>query len=452
MFFKAKPNISDGEKARLEFHLQQINDVLGAERCRLPVVSSSELVGWSDQGKNPDALIVKVGDHLRFDTQGLTLTVLPVADSDSGCGSCGGGSCSGMKSLPGKYDLESRTVTVTVDPTVEPFAATALIINAAVCDLLCKNAEIYQHFPEWVDLATIAVGLGSVRSNLQLVASSSLFWDITHWQAAPRPFLGYPGLAYSNAVAAWMRNETSPSWAAELQSEVRAPMKKSLKFLHQTNDCFLKPKDHSHSLNRSPEGWWHLLKEGTTAEQIIALRHIPTDRKPTAEQESLLVEKLQSAKPALVMHAISTVEQFDPTDATTIAFRELVTDRTPEIQSKAVLALTRQKQLDDRSLYAATDLVESGARHSVFAGIVALRSLAELSDPQLEAADRAFMRALSACDYEFIGLLVEAYQTWTPDAEAHFKESLAHHTDLLSIALDSLRGVPSDLTSIDKVA
>ena len=85
MFFKAKPNLPDGEKARLEFHLQQIADALGMERMRLPVLGLKSIRGWMTT-KTPQQIIATIGEHLSHDVGDVGFNLDPKQLQQ-----CGGG-------------------------------------------------------------------------------------------------------------------------------------------------------------------------------------------------------------------------------------------------------------------------------------------------------------------------------------------------------------------------
>ncbi|MGB7344789.1 MAG: hypothetical protein WBD20_11270 [Pirellulaceae bacterium] len=82
MFFKPKPNLPDGEKARIEFHLQQIAASIGAERMTLPVLSRDTFLEKS----SAQEIIARVGQHLSYDVSAIQIT--PVLQQ---AGQCGGG-------------------------------------------------------------------------------------------------------------------------------------------------------------------------------------------------------------------------------------------------------------------------------------------------------------------------------------------------------------------------
>jgi hypothetical protein len=89
-FFKPKPNISDGEKARIEFYLQQIAECIGFERFKLPVLSENQLLHGG--AANPaefqtvDQIKNMVGKHLRHDVSELKIQTFPMQPQKVGGG------------------------------------------------------------------------------------------------------------------------------------------------------------------------------------------------------------------------------------------------------------------------------------------------------------------------------------------------------------------------------
>ncbi len=85
-FFKTKPNVDDAEKARIEFHLQQIAECVGAERLKLPVVDFQSMVSLASTSQSPEAIIGFLGKHLSHDAGGITVVTEPKPVEK-----CGGG-------------------------------------------------------------------------------------------------------------------------------------------------------------------------------------------------------------------------------------------------------------------------------------------------------------------------------------------------------------------------
>ncbi len=86
VFFKPKPNLPDAEKARIDFHFQQIAECIGFDRFRLPVLSRKTLLGLFESKQTPPQMIRFVGDHLDHDTTELQFSVV-----SQQAASCSGG-------------------------------------------------------------------------------------------------------------------------------------------------------------------------------------------------------------------------------------------------------------------------------------------------------------------------------------------------------------------------
>jgi hypothetical protein len=354
----------------------------------------------------------------------------------------------------GKYDADGRSIILDAELASDPPLGLATLVHGVVSDLLAQNKFPDAMIPEVVELAVVGTGLGMLRSNIVLVGKSGVFWDSTQWGVAPRPFLDTQTLAYANAVAAWAREENTPPWERDIGGELRRPMLRSLKYLFKTNDSFFQPSKKQALLGQSQSEWWKLVACESPPEQVVAIRHLQSDRNLSDSQESLLLEKLASANRAIVLHAIAAVERMaisHPPIATESVVREirmLAEHRDNEVRAKAMCALTRLAKLDETTMEAASDMLESSLRHVIFAGAYALSSLDSIPDHVLLLVDRVFVRALQACDYEFVGLFATAYRRWLDDPRAHVQELLKDAPEYLSIALDALQHEPEQVVSI----
>jgi len=76
-FFKSEPNVSDGEKARIEFHLQQVAECVGFGRFQLPVLGMDLWRGMAGSGQGVQRIIDFVGRHLSYNTNGIAHEVVP---------------------------------------------------------------------------------------------------------------------------------------------------------------------------------------------------------------------------------------------------------------------------------------------------------------------------------------------------------------------------------------
>jgi len=75
--FKTKPNVPDGQKARIEFHFQQLAECLGFDCLRLPVQSLGSMLELSRADDAVKQLVSFVGNHLSHDISQLNVKVAP---------------------------------------------------------------------------------------------------------------------------------------------------------------------------------------------------------------------------------------------------------------------------------------------------------------------------------------------------------------------------------------
>ena len=315
------------------------------------------------------------------------------------------------------------------------------MIHHVVADLLYQQKFPYAHFPELVDLTVVMTGLGAIRSRIDFVKRTGSFWDSTGWGVFPRPFLDTPTLAYVHALAAWTRDESDPSWFAELPPTVRNPSKKSLKFLSKTGDSFFNPKLANQSLLQQDQAQWlSLAAEKSTSKQIIALRHFEPDEPLAQQQADTLLEKLRSANVPLILHAINSVESMMLSKETIVdQLRYLAVHQDDEVRAKAVIALAKLGQVDDATVEVAAKMLDNRAKHVIYAGVFALGSQPSVDDTTLRAVDRSFLSALQTCDYEFIQLFAMCYERWMDQPETHFGQLLGGQDEYLEIAKEALQ-------------
>ena len=87
-FFQSAPNLPCDEKARIEFHLQQISECIGFERLKLPVLNEDQLSheGGRAEARSADQVMAAVGEHLNHDVSEIKLQTLPMPSQKSGGG------------------------------------------------------------------------------------------------------------------------------------------------------------------------------------------------------------------------------------------------------------------------------------------------------------------------------------------------------------------------------
>ncbi len=86
LFLKSTPNLPDHEKARVEFHSQQLAECLGGELMRRPVLVPDAVFGSQADGTDLDDVLKKIGDHL-----GIDVAPISVQTALKSLEVCGGG-------------------------------------------------------------------------------------------------------------------------------------------------------------------------------------------------------------------------------------------------------------------------------------------------------------------------------------------------------------------------
>ena len=85
-FFKSTPNLPVDEKARIEFHLQQIAQCIGFDRLMLPVLSEESVLLRNGVTQTADQVLSFVGEHLGHDVSEVSIQTVPLPPEK-----CGGG-------------------------------------------------------------------------------------------------------------------------------------------------------------------------------------------------------------------------------------------------------------------------------------------------------------------------------------------------------------------------
>lgn len=324
-------------------------------------------------------------------------------------------------------------------------------MHGVVSDLLHHHKYPYAHFPEFVDVAVVATGLGALHSNLDFVSKNPTFWDSTQWRMIPRPFLDSQGVAYVNAITAWARSEKSPAWADDLEPELKRSMLKSLKFLNKTGDSFFQPQSGQEKLLNQPQkDWLKMADSKFVSTQIIAVRNLQQDKTVLAETQTTLANKLRSDSDSVLLNAISASEQVVDVGETVVEELGFLTQhRDHVVRAKAMCALTRLGQLNERTIQTAGEMLGSKLKHVIYAGLSALSSQGEVSEHLVPAINRSFIRSLQVCDYEFVNLFAAAFTKWLNDPKSHVENLLSeNNTEYMEIAMEALDNVGEQLVGL----
>lgn len=319
-------------------------------------------------------------------------------------------------------------------------------MHFAVADLLHRSGFQLTESNELVEAAAIAIGLGMPRSQLSFVKQSPRYWDPTSWDAIPRPFLDPNCLAYVNGLSAWFRKDGENSWMDQLHLEIVKPAKKVLKYLAKTEDSFLHPSSFKSTMvQRTHSEWLQLLNQKSVSTQISALQFMAGAKSFPDDHQDMLVAKLRSNEDAVVIHAINVALSIpSPEDSVIQELRLLTESRDLTAQSKAMMALTASKQLDQNCFDTALNMLQSDTRHVVYTGLLALSTKPAISEAEQKVVHRAFLKYLQSCNYEFINLFVAAFSRWNTDVRAYLTNNL--HPEYLGVALEAVEAIESNNT------
>jgi hypothetical protein len=86
MFFKAKPNVGDNDKAKIEFFFDRASRCLGVDRITKPIVRLDELISLGLSSEPIAKIVSFVSTHLAHQFDDLTVDLAPKLVQK-----CGGG-------------------------------------------------------------------------------------------------------------------------------------------------------------------------------------------------------------------------------------------------------------------------------------------------------------------------------------------------------------------------
>ena len=168
-------------------------------------------------------------------------------------------------------------------------------------------------------------------------------------------------------------------------------------------------------------------------------------------QLSALLDKLRSDNPAVLLNAINTAGSMKKASVAVVdELNLLLENRNDQIRAKAMFALARLAAVDEGAIKFAIKMLESHAKFVIYAGLLGLSSISDVPSSVFPAANRAFIRSLQICDYEFIGLFVAAFQQWVDDPELYLKNLLQEDSpEYFEIAMEALASARERLVELN---
>ena len=92
------------------------------------------------------------------------------------------------------------------------------------------TSEQQDHEP-LTDLLTVFLGMGVFNGNATISDRTWSHGTLVGWQTKRLGYLDQRTFGYALARFAWTRNETAPPWLKHVRPDVRAPLKKGLRYL-----------------------------------------------------------------------------------------------------------------------------------------------------------------------------------------------------------------------------
>ena len=92
-------------------------------------------------------------------------------------------------------------------------------------------------FGHFADLLTVVAGFGIQTAN-SVVSETTLggFDENVQWHIQSRGWMTMPMFGYALGRFSWERGVSRPAWTRHLRADVRAPFKKTLRWLQQGGD------------------------------------------------------------------------------------------------------------------------------------------------------------------------------------------------------------------------
>lgn len=171
-----------------------------------------------------------IAKRMNLDESKLTLTVVPDAGSLGMLGEAPG--LTSTSGAAGTYDVHSGSPTITISESQldNPVSLIATIAHEFAHVRLLGEQRMDRARPDMeqmTDLAVVFFGLGIFTAN----AAFDFTQSSTGWRRSELGYLGEAMLGFALAVYAGMRGESEPAWASDLETNPRAYMRRSRKYL-----------------------------------------------------------------------------------------------------------------------------------------------------------------------------------------------------------------------------
>ncbi len=98
---------------------------------------------------------------------------------------------------------------------------------------------------ELTDLLTVFMGLGVFPANSVVHESNWRYGQWSGWSVGKRGYLSMDMYGYAMSLYTLARNDPFPEWAVHLRPDVRAALKRGVRYIESTQDCEFLPATNS---------------------------------------------------------------------------------------------------------------------------------------------------------------------------------------------------------------
>lgn len=147
----------------------------------------------------------------------------------------------------GLYESDGFSVRVSIDEAslADPLAVVATAAHELAHVLLLGQGRLYGDEPDneqVTDLLTVYLGFGVFTANSRVRDRTTRSVASEQWSISRLGYLDQPQVGYALALWARLRGEGNPPWSRHLCADVRAYLKRGLRWLARNGDAVLDPE------------------------------------------------------------------------------------------------------------------------------------------------------------------------------------------------------------------
>lgn len=422
------------EKAWVERRMLWLAGQFGIDRMRNAEVILPTNEFFPDQYDGDEASAQKCLDlmcrYMRIEPSTITFEIL---DDDQ------------MPGAVGLYQMRERSnVCVARSQLNNPPRLLATLAHELAHELLLKGGHITREaadHEEVTDLLPVFLGLGIFAANATVEHTSVTEGNSNFFSISKNGYLSSITLGYALAVFAFVRGETSPSWASHLRMDAAATLKAGMRFLHRTGDTLFGPDSVVEQRTPTPAEVIVRLGHRSPTVRVSALWDIWDHQLSGEELLSAVLDRLNDRDGDVQHEAVRTLAVFG--DSAGVAVPQLIQAAwygAPSTRFAAIHALGAMGTNPTEVIPALTTVLGDGQPDIVCAAASALACFgrsAETAESRLLTALEGFA---SVNDENCMVSLVTSIRQINPDARTLIRNHFAGRDhEVLRLVLDVLR-------------